>query len=59
MRYRCRDFLADCMSDKDLLATVSPEWRQEGYANIIAQYDTPEALRAALTTDLMLVRSSF
>ena len=49
-----RDFLADCMSDSALLATVSPDWRQDGYANIIAQYDSPEALKEGLTTELML-----
>jgi hypothetical protein len=49
-----RDFLADCMSSPELLATVSPDWRQEGYAAILARFSSPAELRNALTTDEML-----
>jgi hypothetical protein len=53
-----RDFLADCMSSPELLATVSPDWRQESYAAIIAQFDTAAELREALTTDQMLAMNA-
>jgi hypothetical protein len=49
-----RDFLVDCMSSPQLLETVSPDWRQESYAAILAKFKTAAELRDALTTDQML-----
>ena len=39
------------MGDAELLATVSPDWRMEGYKAIVEKFDTPAELRDYLTTD--------
>eukprot|EP01043_Picozoa_sp_COSAG02_P023711 COSAG02_NODE_1274_length_13507_cov_8.324060_2_plen_318_part_00 len=49
-----RDFLADCMTQPELLATVSPDWRMEGYKAVVEKFVTAAELREYLTTDRML-----
>lgn len=53
-----RDFLVDCMGSPQLLATVSPDWRQESYAAILKRFKTAAELRDALTTDQMLAMNA-
>ena len=53
-----RDFLVDCMDSPQLLATVSPDWRQQSYAAILKRFKTPAELRDALTTDQMLAMNT-
>jgi hypothetical protein len=50
-----RDFLCDAMADPELLASVSPAWRRESYADILAQHGgDPSSLAAFLTAERML-----
>ena len=53
-----RDFLVAAMGDTSLLATVTPDWRMEGYADILAKFTTEAELREYLTTERMLGMSA-